>query len=572
MPYPALSLAEAHRRLTAPGSPFEMAEADIRGERQRIWKNTPPTLREVFAVGRAFGDKTFLVYEGERASFEAFARAAVCCARELQALGVGKGDRVAIAMRNVPEWPVAFFGTILIGAVAVPINAWSAGPEMHYVLEDSGARVAVVDAERFERLKPHIGQCPDLRVVLVSRATTPLDHPQAESWERLIGRTGDWAGLPVFDLPAVELGPDDDATIFYTSGTTGKPKGALGTHRNVCSTLFARPYGMAVAALRRGEAPPAPDPQAPQKSALLSVPFFHVTGCISTMIPMLAAGMKLVTMRRWDVVEALKLIERERINGAGGVPTIAWQLIEHPDFAKYDTSSLEGFSYGGAPAAADLVRRLKVAAPASQLATAWGMTETSAPFTIVLGEDYETHPTTCGYALPVGDMRIVGPNGDDRPLGEAGELWVRGPMVVKGYWHNGQATEQTFGGGWLRTGDIARLDEEGFCYIVDRAKDMLIRGGENIYCVEVENALAAHPDVVDAAVVGRPHRELGEEPVAVVTLKPGSALTEASLRAFAAERIAGFKTPVRIIMQEEMLPRNANGKILKRELRKLFVA
>ena len=572
MPYPALSLAEAHRRLTAPGSPFEMAEADIRGERQRIWKNTPPTLREVFAVGRAFGDKTFLVYEGERASFEAFARAAVCCARELQALGVGKGDRVAIAMRNVPEWPVAFFGTILIGAVAVPINAWSAGPEMHYVLEDSGARVAVVDAERFERLKPHIGQCPDLRVVLVSRATTPLDHPQAESWERLIGRTGDWAGLPVFDLPAVELGPDDDATIFYTSGTTGKPKGALGTHRNVCSTLFARPYGMAVAALRRGEAPPAPDPQAPQKSALLSVPFFHVTGCISTMIPMLAAGMKLVTMRRWDVVEALKLIERERINGAGGVPTIAWQLIEHPDFAKYDTSSLEGFSYGGAPAAADLVRRLKVAAPASQLATAWGMTETSAPFTIVLGEDYETHPTTCGYALPVGDMRIVGPNGDDRPLGEAGELWVRGPMVVKGYWHNGQATEQTFGGGWLRTGDIARLDEEGFCYIVDRAKDMLIRGGENIYCVEVENALAAHPDVIDAAVVGRPHRELGEEPVAVVTLKPGSALTEASLRAFAAERIAGFKAPVRIIMQEEMLPRNANGKILKRELRKLFVA
>ena len=572
MPYPALSLAEAHRRLTAPGSPFEMAEAEISGEPFRIWKNAPPTLREVFLAGRSFGEKTFLVYEDERATFEAFARAAVCFARELQAFGVARGDRVAIAMRNTPEWPVAFFGTILIGAVAVPINAWSAAPEMQYVLEDSGARIAVADAERFERLKPHVRQCNALRVVLVSRATAPLDHAQAESWERLIGRTGDWAGLPAFDPPAVELSADDDATIFYTSGTTGKPKGALGTHRNVCSTLFARPYGMAVAALRRGEAPPAPDPTAPQKSALLSVPFFHVTGCMSTMIPMLAAGMKLVAMRRWDVVEALKLIERERINGAGGVPTIAWQLIEHPDFAKYDTSSLEGFSYGGAPAAADLVRRLKVAAPASQLATAWGMTETSAPFTIVLGEDYETHPTTCGYALPVGDMRIVGANGEDRPLGEAGELWVRGPMVVKGYWNNGEATEQTFGGGWLRTGDIARLDAEGFCYIVDRAKDMLIRGGENIYCVEVENALAAHPDVVDAAVVGRPHHELGEEPVAVVTLKPGSALTEATLRAFAAERIAGFKVPVRVIVQAEMLPRNANGKILKRDLRKLFLA
>ncbi len=571
MPYPALSLAEAHRRLTAPGSPFETAEADIGGERGRIWKNAPATLRDVFLSGRSFGDNTFLVYEGERATFEAFARAAVCFARELQAFGVAKGDRVAIAMRNTPEWPVAFFGTILIGAIAVPINAWNTGPEMQYVLEDSGARIAVADAERFERLKPLVRQCPALRVVLVSRATALLDHAQAESWERLIGRTGDWAGLPAFDPPAVDLAPDDDATIFYTSGTTGKPKGAIGTHRNVCSTLFARPYGMAVAALRRGEAPPAPDPQAPQKSALLSVPFFHVTGCMSTMIPMLAAGMKLVAMRRWDVVEALKLIERERINGAGGVPTIAWQLIEHPDFAKYDTSSLEGFSYGGAPAAADLVRRLKAAAPASQLATAWGMTETSAPFTIVIGEDYETHPATCGYALPVGDMRIVGANGQDLDLGEAGELWVRGPMVVKGYWNQPEATEQSFGGGWLRTGDIARLDAEGFCYIVDRAKDMLIRGGENIYCVEVENALAAHPDVVDAAVVGRPHHELGEEPVAVVTLKPGSALTEATLRAFAAERIAGFKVPVRIIMQEEMLPRNANGKILKRDLRKLFV-
>jgi long-chain acyl-CoA synthetase len=570
--YPALSLAEAHKRLTAPGSPFEMVEAEIRGERQRIWKNAPPSLREVFATGRAFGDKTFLVYEGERATFEAFARAAVCFARELQAMGIGKGDRVAIAMRNVPEWPVAFFGAILIGAVAAPINAWCTGPEMQYVLEDSGARIAVADAERFERLKPHIEACPALRVVLVSRATAPLDHARAESWERLIGRAADWANLPAFDAPAVELAPDDDATIFYTSGTTGKPKGALGTHRNVCSTLFARPYGMAMAALRRGEAPPAPDPAAPQKAVLLSVPYFHVTGCMSTLIPILGAGMKLVTMRRWDVVEALKVIERERINSAGGVPTIAWQLIEHPDFGKYDTSSLEGFSYGGAPAAADLVRRLKSAAPASQLATAWGMTETSAPFTIVLGEDYETHPLTCGYALPVGDMRIVGANGQDLPLGEAGELWVRGPMVVKGYWNKPEATEQTFGGGWLRTGDIAKLDAEGFCYIVDRAKDMLIRGGENIYCVEVENALAAHPDVVDAAVVGRPHHELGEEPVAVVTLKAGSSMSEASLRAFAAERIAGFKVPVQVIVQNEMLPRNANGKIMKRELRKLFAA
>jgi long-chain acyl-CoA synthetase len=565
--YPALSLAEAQSRLTAPGAPFEIVEAEIRGERQKVWKNALPTLSDVFLQGRSFGERTFLVYEDDRATFEAFARAAVVFAHELKSLGVVKGDRVAIAMRNLPEWPVAFFGAILAGAIAVPLNAWSTGPELEFVLNDSGAKIAVADPERFERILPHIDACPALKVVLVSRSSGPLGHARAESLTSLIGETADWAKLPVFDPPKVDLAPDDDATIFYTSGTTGKPKGALGTHRNVCTTIVARAYGMSVAALRRGDTPPVPDPNV-QKSTLLSVPLFHVTGCLSTMIPCLAAGFKMATMRRWDAVEALKLIEREKLNGAGGVPTIAWQLIEHPDFAKYDTSSLEGFSYGGAPAAADLVRRVRAAAPVAQLTTAWGMTETSAPFTIVIGEDYEAHPTTCGYALPVGDTRIVGVNGEDRPIGEAGELWVRGPMVVKGYWRNPEATAQTFGGGWLRTGDIARVDEEGFCYIVDRAKDMLIRGGENIYCVEVENALAAHPAVIDAAVVGRPHHELGEEPVAVVTVK--TRVSEAELRAFCLERIAAFKTPVTIIVQEEMLPRNANGKILKRELRKMF--
>jgi len=570
MPYPALPLREVHARLTAPGSPFEMVEADVLGRRQRLWKNAPATLREIFLVGRSHGDKTFLVYEGERASFEALARASVVFAHELQKRGVQKGDRVAIAARNLPEWPAAFFGTLLAGGVSVPLNAWSTGPELQYMLSDSGAVVLIADPERFDRMAPHLSELPALRQVFVSRLERA--PPGALRLEDVIGVTAEWPALPALDLPAVALDSDDDATILYTSGTTGQPKGALGTHRNACSTLFARAYARAVAALRRGEAPTVADPAAPQESALLSVPFFHVTGCFSTLVPAFFAGVKIATMRRWDALEALKLIERERINGAGGVPTIAWQLIEHPDFDKYDTSSLLNFSYGGAPAPADLVRRLKGAKPAAALGTAWGMTETSAPFTIVIGEDYEAHPSTCGYAMPVGDMRIVGADGLDKPHGEAGELWVRGPMVVKGYWNKPEATEQTFGGGWLKTGDIAKLDDEGFVYIVDRAKDMLIRGGENIYCVEVENALAAHPDVVDAAVVGRPHNELGEEPVAVVTLKSGSTLSEAQLRAFAGERIAAFKVPVRVLLREEMLPRNANGKILKRDLRLLFVS
>jgi long-chain acyl-CoA synthetase len=277
-------------------------------------------------------------------------------------------------------------------------------------------------------------------------------------------------------------------------------------------------------------------------------------------------------MRKWDAGLALDLIERERVTSVVGVPTIAWQLIEHPDVARRDLSSLEGISYGGAPAAAELVRRIKQIAPRAAPGTAWGMTETSAAFTAVAGEDYERRPASCGPALPVGDIRIVGPDGRERPTGKSGELWVRGPNVIKGYWRNPQATAETFVEGWLRTGDIGFVDANGFCTIVDRAKDMLIRGGENIYCVEVENALFEHPGIVDAAVVGLPHRTLGEEPAAVVTIKAGHSVSEADLRAFVAERLAAFKVPVRIVVRHEFLPRNASGKILKSALRKLFAA
>ena len=329
MPYPAMPLSVVHALLTAPASMLEVVEAEVMGQRQRIWKNAPPTMREIFLAGRAHGAADFLVYEDERATFEALARASVAFAHELQKQGVAKGDRVAIAMRNLPEWPAAFFGAMLAGAVVVPLNAWSTGAELQYMLEDCGAVVAVVDPERFDRIASERAACPALRRVYVSRLATPA--PDALRFEDVVGTTAAWAALPLLDLPDVALAPDDDATIFYTSGTTGKPKGALGTHRNACSTLFARAYAKAAAALRRGEAPAAADPGAAQESTLLSVPFFHVTGCFSTLIPAFFAGVKIATMRRWDAGEALKLIERERINGAGGVPTIAWQLIEHPE-------------------------------------------------------------------------------------------------------------------------------------------------------------------------------------------------------------------------------------------------
>ncbi len=568
--WPAMTIAEAHAFLTAPGVPFEMDEKVIRGVKTRVWKNAPPTLRDAFVIGRAHGAKTFLVYEDDGANFESFSRATLAFAHELIAQGVKKGDRVAIVMRNLPEWPVAFYGAALAGAIVTPLNAWWTGPELEYGLTDSGAKIVVVDAERLERLNEHLGNCPDLKRVYVSRESEEIADPMIVALESVLGQVNDWGKLPDRPLPDVPLDPDDDATIFYTSGTTGKPKGALGTHRNMLSNIMASGISGARTYLRRGEMPPMPDPDAPQKGTLLSVPFFHATGCHAVMSPSLFIGGKLVLMHKWDAELAMQLIERERLSNAGGVPTIAWQLIEHPARTKYDLSSLENISYGGAPSAPELVRKIKETFPKSLPGNGWGMTETSATFTHHQGEDYEHRPDSCGPAVPVCEMKIVDPNGETLPPGEVGELWGKGPNVVKGYWNKPEATAQTFVDGWVKTGDLARIDEEGFCYIIDRAKDMLIRGGENIYCVEVENVLYEHPAVMDAALVPIPHKTLGEEPGAVVHLKPGAKATEEELRHFVAAHLAAFKVPVKVVFWPETLPRNANGKILKTELRKIF--
>jgi long-chain acyl-CoA synthetase len=568
--WPAMSVAQAHATLTAPGAPFEMEDRAIRGIPTRVWKNTPPTVRELFLAGRGHGEKIFLVHEQERVSYEAFARAALAIAAALTADGVKQGDRVALIMRNLPEWPAAFFGIALTGAIVTPLNAWWTGPELEYGLIDSGAKAAIVDAERLERLSEHLHNCPDLRRVFVAREAEETAHPLVRRLEDLIGPPDSWMSLPEGALPAVTLDPEDDVTIFYTSGTTGKPKGALGTHRNLLSNIGAAGLAGARSFLRRGEQPPAPDPAAPQRCTLLAIPFFHVTGCHAILCPTIAAGSKIVAIRKWEPEAAMRLIEQEKVTSAGGVPTIAWQLIEHPARAKYDLSSLEAVTYGGAPSAPELVRKIKETFPKSQPGNGWGMTETSATVTSHVGEDYENRPDSCGPACAVCDLKVTDPDGRILPPGEVGELWAKGPNIVKGYWNKPEATAQTFVDGWVRTGDLARLDEEGFCFIIDRAKDMLIRGGENIYCVEVESVLYEHPAVMDAALVGIPHKILGEEPGAAVTLKPDTAATEAELRGFVAERLAAFKVPVKVIFWPETLPRNANGKILKNEVKKAF--
>ncbi|MEZ0242029.1 MAG: class I adenylate-forming enzyme family protein, partial [Sphingomonas sp.] len=562
-----MSLAEAEGLLTAPGARFETELAMIRGVETRVWKNAPPSLRLLTQMVRAYGDRVFTIYEDERITYEAHYRAVSHLATKMREMGVGKGDRVALAMRNLPEWPVIFFATVSIGAIIVPLNAWWTGGEIEYAMNDSGAKMLFVDGERHERLKECYERMPALERVVVARAKGEIEAPVSRL-EVLIGLPMEWAQLPDIGLPDAEVASDDEATIFYTSGTTGSPKGALGTHRNFVTNIMSSGFTVGRAMLRRGEIPPAvPDP----KVILLVIPLFHVTASSAAMMTLIAAGSTMVFMRKWDPVLAMEIIQRERVNQTGGVPTIAWQLLEHPDRSKYDLSSLDTIAYGGAPSAPELVKRIYEEFGALP-GNGWGMTETTATVTQHSGEDYLTRPTSAGPPVAVAELKIKTVEGD-RELGvdEVGEVWAKGPMVVKEYWNKPEATAETFVDGWVRTGDLGRIDEEGFLYIVDRAKDIIIRGGENIYSIEVEDVLYAHPAVTDCALIGIPHKQLGEEPAAVVHLAPGTEATEAELQDWVKARLAGFKVPVAVRFVKETLPRNANGKILKKDLKGLFV-
>ena len=564
-PWPALSLPEVNAILTAPGARFEMETVEIRGVPTRVWKNAPPHMAALVNFSRSHGDALATIYEDERVSYEAQFRAIAALATDLGAHGVAKGDRVAITMRNLPEWIVAFFAIASIGAIAVPLTAWWTGDELAYGLSDSGAKVLISDDERWARIAAHRAALPTLARVLVSRAAEPLGEG-VERLEDVIGTPHDWAALPDRALPAVDLAPEDDVSILYTSGTTGNPKGALGTHRNFMSNIFSSGFAMARMVLRRGDALPEPT----RKVALTVIPLFHATALSAGLMSAMAAGNTTIYMRKFEALRAMEIIERERVNSTGGVPTIAWQLLEHPERHRFDLASLEMIGYGGAPSAPELVRKIATDLKALP-GNGWGMTETTATVTTHGAEDYLERPESCGPPVAVADLKVMDAEGEhELPAGEVGELWARGPMIVKGYWNKPEATAATFVDGWVRTGDLARLDEEGFCFIVDRAKDMVIRGGENIYSSEVENALYAHPAVTDCAVIGIPHRTLGEEPAAVVHLAPGASASEAELQAWVRERLAAFKVPVAIRFSPETLPRNANGKILKRDLKMLF--
>jgi long-chain acyl-CoA synthetase len=553
------SYDEAAAAVTAPGERFETTEADVGGVPTTVFRHAPPNLRVIFDTARARGDTTFLVYEDERWSFaDVMTHVDALGALLVHRYGIRPGDRVAIGMRNYPEWIIAFAAITSVGAISVSLNAWWTEDELDYALEDSGARVLIADRERVERSLA-VCERSGIRILGVRLDVAPEG---VDRWDDVIE-----LGAP---LPQVDIGPDDDATILYTSGTTGRPKGAVSTHRAVIHALMGFGCRAAIETLRRDDTRGAAETAPPV--FILIVPLFHVTGCVPVMLSCFASGLKLVIMYRWDADRALELIERERVTNFVGVPTQSWDLLESPRFDEFDTSSLVSVGGGGAPAPPELVRRVESSFSTGRPSIGYGMTETNAYGPQNGGDDYVSHPTSTGRATPILRIEVRDPDGKPVPPGERGEIWFKGPNLIRGYWGKPEATADTIVDGWLRSGDIGRIDADGFVYVEDRAKDMVLRAGENVYCAEVEAAIYEHPQVYEAAVFGLPHERLGEEVAAAIVLRPGATVTVDELRAHIGERLASFKVPAHVVVHEAALPRNAAGKILKRALREELMA
>lgn len=555
-------LAVAREKLTGPGGDFEIIETEILGNRIRDFKNRPNSIREIWLSTAQFADRDYIVYEGERISYGESHRQAANAAGWLFEQGVRPGDRVAIAMRNYPEWMLLYWACTSIGVAVVGMNAWWTEPEMAYGINDAQPKFIFADQDRLARIvgNQELDNQPGL--IAVRADTVPAG---ATDWAEII-RTDR-------DLPEVDVDPDSDACIFYTSGTTGFPKGAQLTHRGCVANLLNMQYAAASAMMAvqaaTGVEPPA---NMPVPATLITTPLFHVTANNCAAYRATAVGGKLVLMYRWDAGEALRLIERERITSAGGVPVMGRELINHPDFDKTDTSSLLAISCGGAQVPPDQVVDIEDRVETARPGTGYGMTEACGIITSVAGDFFVDKPDSAGPAMPNFEVKCVNDDGEAVPLGELGELWVRGSSVIKGYINRPEATAESITDGWLHTGDIARLDEHGFIYIVDRKKDMVLRGGENIYCVEVEAAIYHHPAVAECCVFGVPDERLGEEVGVAVHPNLGMSITPEELQAHCAERLAKFKIPTHVWISDDPFPRNASGKFLKRDVREQLIS
>ncbi|MDQ0795834.1 long-chain acyl-CoA synthetase [Streptomyces sp. B1I3] len=553
--------------LTAPGAPFAVVRAD---HGPLVYANGPRTLREFVEATWAFGDQPFLI-AGQRvwSYAEFFAAASALARRFCDEYGLRPGDRAVVAMRNRPEWQVAFWAAQLAGLVAVPLNTWWTEAEFGFALVDCTPKVLLVDGDQLPKVAAWGERAGARFVVFTDVAAGDMGTGGKEAGEpggALPAGAERYADFsepdPLEAPPEVEVRPEDDATIIYTSGTTGRPKGAVATQLAQAGAALNPRFQAAASALGRGVVPG--QGQAPV--TLMTFPFFHVAA-FTSLYGAMAAGGTLVLMRKWDADEALRLIDEHRITYYAGVPATALQLLAAADRAGDGLESLRMLSTGGAAAPPDLVAQL-IARHGDRIEprNGYGLTETSGGVLANFGAAYRAHPESVGTPTPVTEVRIAGTGGEALPEGEVGELWLRGQSLARGYWRNEAATAAAFGGGWFRTGDLAVV-RDGRVAVVDRIKDVVIRGGENVYSVEVEAALHDHPDVEEAAVLGIPHLTLGEEVAAIVRLRPGAEVSVDELRALVGRALAAFKVPAHVLVTRDPLPRNPTGKVLKRALR-----
>jgi long-chain acyl-CoA synthetase len=568
------SLAEVRAQLTGPGGPFEVVTEDVLGRPMQVYKDRMRSLRAIpqAAVGR--GDATFLVYGDRTYGFREFVEQTNGLASALaDRCGIGPGDRVAVLSQNNPEWCLTFWATVSNGAILVGLNGWWKADEILYGLQDSGAKVLVADAKRFERVADRLGEAPELTHVILIDAG-PEDFAVAAASGVKLQRFDELGVEPTDRFPDTPIAEDDPAVIFYTSGTTGKPKGAISTHRSMIANLQNTLFSTVAGAMTNPEAGSALESSGGPTVSLLTSPLFHVSGCHSNLVVGLLAGVTLVIPEgRFDPVQVLRLIADHGVTVWATVPTMVWRVCEQPARHDYDTSSVTTVAFGGSPSADELQRKVAETFPnVHSTSNAYGLTETSSVATVIGGADAKRKPHSVGPPVPTVELRIMGPDGRVLGVGETGEVCVRGPILMKGYWNKPDATAEAIDAdGFLHTGDIGHIDDEGYLTITDRKKDMIIRGGENIYCVEIENRLVEHPAIADAAVIGVPHAELGEEVKAVVQVEAqapeGGALTADDVRRWVAAELADFKVPAHVELRTEPLPRNASGKLLKNVLR-----
>ncbi|MFE1801599.1 class I adenylate-forming enzyme family protein [Streptomyces sp. NPDC059517] len=555
--------------LTAPGGAFPLTERAVGGRTVKVFDREPRTLREAFLATRRHGSALAIGYRDEHYDYAGLWARTVRLAHALRGeFGIAKGDRVGIAMRNYPEFVFAFGATQLLGAVAVPFNSWLKGQELADLVGEARPKVLFADQERIALAREFGITAPELIGV---RCAAPV--PGVTDCASLLTDLSADLDASDLDAPDAEVFPDDVATILFTSGTTGRPKAAVHTHLNHSASLLNKLIRAVPVTEPEGGGPEGGGPvevsSPPRSCKLVTFPFFHIAG-LNTLYNTLYAGQSLVLMYKWDAAEAVRLVEAERVNEVSGPPFVVQTFLAAARTTDRDLSSLRSLGMGSAAAPAHVVEEVRAVLGDTVVPkTGYGMTETTSGVVAISAADFARRPTSVGRPLPTAEVAIMGPDG--RLLGSdtEGEVVVRGPQVIQGYEGDGSGgspLSDSFRDGWFRTGDLGRVDAEGFVYLVGRIKDIVIRGGENINCSEVEVALESHPEVREAAALGAPHPLLGEELVAIVHTPENSTVTPEDLRAHLAERLAAFKVPARVAVVHRPLPRTASGKIVKREL------